>query len=110
MLATMWSKGNTPPFVMEVQTCTIILEIYLVVSCKSGNSSNSRYITEKMGIYQKDSLPYHKDTCSTMFIAVLFLIVQNQKQLRCSSREDCLKKCGTFSQWSITKPLKTMTS
>jgi hypothetical protein len=26
------------------------------------------------GLYQKDAPPYHKDTCSTMFIAALFII------------------------------------
>ena len=29
-----------------------------------------------LGIYPKDAPPYHKDTCSTMFIAALFVIGQ----------------------------------
>jgi hypothetical protein len=36
-----------------------------------------------LGIYSKGILPSHKDTCSTMFIAALFVIARNWKQLRC---------------------------
>jgi hypothetical protein len=30
-----------------------------------------------LGIYPKDIPPYHKDTCSTLFIAALFIIARN---------------------------------
>jgi hypothetical protein len=62
-----------------------------------------------LSIYPKDTLSYHKDTCSTTYIAALIIIVRNWKQLRCLSTEECIKKCGTFTQWSITQLLKTMT-
>jgi hypothetical protein len=29
-----------------------------------------------LGIYPRDVPPYHKDTCSTMFIAALFVIAK----------------------------------
>jgi hypothetical protein len=45
-----------------------------------------------LGIYPKDVPPSHKDTCSTMFTAVLFVIDRKQKQPRCSSTEDWIKK------------------
>jgi len=35
-----------------------------------------------LGIFPQDSLSYHKDTCSTVFTAALFLIVRNWKQPR----------------------------
>ena len=38
----MWRKGNTSSLLVEVQTCTKTLEIDLVVSQKTGNSSTSR--------------------------------------------------------------------
>jgi hypothetical protein len=41
-----------------------------------------------LGIYPKDVLPYHKDTCSTMFIAALFIIARNWKQPRYPSTEE----------------------
>ena len=42
MLVRLWSKGNTPPLLVGVQTCTTTLEINLAVSQKTGNSSTSR--------------------------------------------------------------------
>jgi len=38
--------------------------------------------------YPKDAPPYHKGTCSTMFIAALFIIARSWKQLRCPSAEE----------------------
>jgi hypothetical protein len=32
-----------------------------------------------LGIYTKDAPPYHKDMCSTIFIAALFKIAGNWK-------------------------------
>jgi hypothetical protein len=45
-----------------------------------------------LGIYLKYALTSHKDTCSTMFIAALFIIARNQKQPRCSSMEEMHKE------------------
>jgi hypothetical protein len=39
MLVRKWSKGNTPPLLVGLQTGTIILEINLAVPQKTGNSS-----------------------------------------------------------------------
>jgi hypothetical protein len=36
----------------------------------------------------KDVPPYHKDMCSIMFIAVLFIISRSQKQPRCPSTKE----------------------
>jgi hypothetical protein len=44
-----------------------------------------------LGIYTKDA-PFHKDTCSTMFIATLFIISRTWKQHKCSSTEEWIKK------------------
>ena len=35
----------------------------------------------QLGIYPKDTLLYHKDTCSTMFIAALLIIARNRNNL-----------------------------
>ena len=45
-----------------------------------------------LGIYLKDATTYNKDTCSTMFIAALFIIVRNRKEPRCSSTEEWMQK------------------
>ena len=43
-------------------------------------------------IYPKDTQSYHKDTCSTVFIAALFIIVRTWKQPRCPSTKEWIKK------------------
>jgi hypothetical protein len=45
-----------------------------------------------LGIYPKDAPPYHRDTCSTMFIAALFVIARSWKQPRCPSTEEWIQK------------------
>jgi len=49
-----------------------------------------------LGICPKDTPPYHKDTCSTMFIAALFIIARNSKELTCPSTEEWTKS-GAFT-------------
>jgi hypothetical protein len=40
-----------------------------------------------LGIYPEDSPTDNKDTCSTMFIAALFIKARSWKELRCFSTE-----------------------
>jgi hypothetical protein len=42
MLVKLWSKGNTTPVLVGVQTCTTTLEINFAVSQTFGNSSKSK--------------------------------------------------------------------
>ena len=53
MLERMWSKGNTPPLLVGVQTCTVALEINMVVSLKIGNQSTSRPSNTTFGYMPK---------------------------------------------------------
>jgi hypothetical protein len=41
-----------------------------------------------LGIYPEDIATGKKDTCSTMFIAALFIIARNCKEPRCPSTEE----------------------
>ena len=41
MLERMWRKGNTPPLLVGVQSCTATLEINMVVPQENGNQSNT---------------------------------------------------------------------
>jgi hypothetical protein len=43
-------------------------------------------------IYPKDVLTYSKDTCTTMFIAALFIIARSWEQGRCLSTEKWIQK------------------
>ena len=45
-----------------------------------------------LGIYPKDAPTYNKDTCSTMFIAYLFILTRSCKQPRCPSTEQQIQK------------------
>ena len=45
-----------------------------------------------LGIYPKDSQLCHSDTCSTMFIAALFVIARSWKQPRCPTTEEWIQK------------------
>jgi hypothetical protein len=41
-----------------------------------------------------------------MFIAVLFIKARNNPDV--PQKRNGYRKCGTFTQWSTTQPLKTM--
>jgi hypothetical protein len=45
-----------------------------------------------LGIYPKDAPTCNKDTCSTWFIAALFLIVRRWKEPRCPSTKEWIQK------------------
>jgi hypothetical protein len=45
-----------------------------------------------LGIYPEDAPTCNKDTCSTMFIASLFIIAKSWKQTRCPSTEEWTQK------------------
>ena len=45
-----------------------------------------------LGIYPEDSPTCNKDTCSTIFIAALFIIARGWKETRCPSAEEWIQK------------------
>jgi len=45
-----------------------------------------------LGIYPKDAPTYNKNTCSTMFIAALFIIARSWKEPRCPSTKEWIQK------------------
>jgi len=45
-----------------------------------------------LGKYPKDAPTYNKDTCSTMFIAALFITARSWKEPRCPSTEEWIQK------------------
>jgi hypothetical protein len=74
MLVRMWRKGSTPTLLVGVNTRTTTLEISLTVSQKIGNRSTSIPLLD---IYPEKFPSYHKDACSIMFIAALFITARN---------------------------------
>jgi hypothetical protein len=45
-----------------------------------------------LDIYPKDAPKCNKDTCSTMFIAIIFIIARSWKESRCPSTEEWIQK------------------
>ena len=45
-----------------------------------------------LGIYPKNAQSYHRNMCSTMFIAALFVIATTWKQPKCPSVEEWVRK------------------
>jgi hypothetical protein len=45
-----------------------------------------------LGIYAEDVPTGNKDTCSTMFIAALFILARSWKEPRCPSTEEWIQK------------------
>ena len=59
-----------------------------------------------LGIYPEGAPTCNKDTCSTMFIAVLFIIARNWKEPRCSSTDEWIQKLWyiyTMEYYSVIK-------
>jgi hypothetical protein len=54
-----------------------------------------------LGIYPDDVPTGKKDTCSTMFIAALFIIARGWKEEWI--QRNGYRKCGTFTQGSTTQ-------
>jgi hypothetical protein len=50
-----------------------------------------------LGIYPKDAPTCNKDTCSTMFIASLFIISRSWKEPRCPSAKVWMQKMWYIS-------------
>ena len=48
--------------------------------------------TPLLGIYPESAPTYNKDTCSTMFIAALFIVARSWKEPRCPSTEEWMQK------------------
>ena len=61
-----------------------------------------------MGIYPEDVPNGMKDTCSTMFIAVLFIIARSLKKPRCPSTEESIQKLCYIYTMQYYAAIKTM--
>ena len=68
-------KGNTSALLVGVQAGAAALNFSVAISQKINNLPQDPAIP-LLGIYPKDAQSYHKDICSTMFIAALFVIAR----------------------------------
>jgi hypothetical protein len=74
MLMMMWSKRNNPPLLVELQAGTTTLESVLKFLRKLDIVLPEDPAIPLLGIYLAYAPTYNKDTCSTIFIAALFII------------------------------------
>jgi hypothetical protein len=88
----MWRKRNTPPLIMIITTT---LEVSLEVPQKIDIVLTVDPHIPLLGIYSEDVPTGNKDTCSTMFIAALFIIARSWKEPRCPQQRNGYRKCGT---------------
>ena len=79
MLARMWSKRNTPSLLMVLQACTSTLEIFWWCLRKLDLLLPEDPAILLLGIYPEDVPTGKKVTCSTMFIAALFILARSWK-------------------------------
>jgi hypothetical protein len=64
-----------------------------------------------LGIYPEDVPTCNKDTCSIMFITVIFIIVRSWKQPRCPSTKEWIQKMWhiyTMEYYSAIKNINFM--
>ena len=83
MLARMWRKRNTPPLLVGLQVCTTTLKIISQFLRKLDIVLQEDPAIPLRGIYPENVPIGKKDTCSTMFIAALFIIARSWKEPRC---------------------------
>ena len=103
MLARLWVKRKSLPLPVGLQAGKTTFEINLGVSEKRKNPA-----VRLLGICPKHIPTYKKGTCSTMFIAALFIIPRSWIEPRCPSTEEWMQK-NVVTEWSTTQKLKTMT-
>ena len=49
-------------------------------------------VIQLLGIYPEESSAWNKDTCSTIFLAALFIIARSWKEPRCPSKLEWIQK------------------
>jgi len=87
MLARIWRKRNTLPLLVGLQAGTMTLKISLVVPQKIRLEDPAIPL---LGLYPENVPTGNKDTCSTMFIAALFIIARSWKEPRYFYLQSCL--------------------
>jgi hypothetical protein len=90
MLVRMWRKRNTPPLLVGLQAGTTTLEISLMAPQKIEHSATGR--SSNTTPHPEDAPTCNKDTCSTMFIATLFIMARSWEEPRYPSTEEWIQK------------------
>jgi hypothetical protein len=92
MLARMWRKRNTPPLLVGQHLVQPLWKSVWRFLRKLDIVLLEDPAIPLLGIYPEDAAPCNKDTCSTVFIAALFIIARCWKQTRCTSTKKWIQK------------------
>jgi hypothetical protein len=77
MLVRMWRKKNTPQWLVGLQACKTTLEVCLQFLRKLDIVLLEDPTIPLLGIYPKYVQTGNRNTCSTVFIAALFIIARS---------------------------------
>ena len=88
----MWRKRNTPPLLWDCKMVQPLWKSVWQFLRKLGMTLPEDPAIPPLGIYPEDSSACNKDTCSTMFIAALFVVARSWKEPRCPSMEEWIQK------------------
>ena len=91
MLARMWRKRNTPPLLVGLLVQPLWKSAWQFLRKLDRVLLDDPAIS-LMSIYPDDVPTFNKDTCSTMFIAALFIIARRWKEPRCPPAEEWIQK------------------
>ena len=93
--------------------CKLVQPLWILVwrfLRKLGNNLPQSPAIPLLGIYPKDSQSCHKDMCSNMFTAALFVIARTWKQPKCPFTEEWIRKMWYIYTMEYYTAEKIMTS
>ena len=91
MLETVWRKGNPLTLLVGMQTSTATMENSVEIPLKTGNRTAYNPAIPLLGIHTEETR-IERDTCTSMFIAALFIIARTWKQPRCPLADEWIRK------------------
>ena len=91
MLERVWRKGNPLTLLVGMQTSTATMESSVETPEKTGNRARYDPAIPLLGIHTKKTR-IERDTCTPVFITVLFTIARTWKQPRCPLADKLIRQ------------------
>ena len=91
MLERVWRKGNSLTLLMGMQTSTALWRTVWTLFKKLEMELPYDRAIPLLGMHTEETRT-ERDTCTPMFIAALFTMSRTQKQLRCPSADEWIRK------------------
>ena len=91
MLERVWREGNPLTLLVGMQTSTAAMENSVEIPLITGIELPYDPAIPLLGIHTEETR-IERDTCTTMFIAALFIIARTWKPPRCPSANEWIRK------------------